>query len=96
MADSPLARSTGGASVRLGGGRAVQASPSVVADESAGFHARVRANRYLPDAETSHGTAARPLWRGTGRGVRRFRGLAAKADVQYALRSASSELTIAD
>ncbi len=96
MADAPLARSTGGASVRLGGGRAVQASPSVVADESAGFHARVRANRYLPGAETPHSTAAGALWRGTGRGVRRFRGLAAKADVQYALRSAASELTIAE
>ena len=32
----------------------------------------------------------------SGDGSGDFRGLAAKADVQYALRSASSELTIAD
>jgi hypothetical protein len=88
LADAPLARSPGGASVRLGspGGRQM-----AVEDQSADFHARVRANRYLA-APASQGATARALWRGTGPGVRRFNGLAMKADVQYALRSASCEL----
>ena len=74
LADAPLARSTGGASVRLGAPR-----HSEVADRTAvpDFHARVRANRFI----------------GTGPHARRFKGLSASADVQYALRSASCVLT---
>ena len=74
LADAPLARSTGGASVRLGARR-----DSAIADRTAvpDFHAQVRANRFI----------------GTGPHARRFRGLSASADVQYALRSASCVLT---
>ncbi len=74
LADAPLARSTGGASVRLGAQR-----HSGIADRTAvpDFHAQVRANRFI----------------GTGPHARRFKGLSASADVQYALRSASCVLT---
>jgi hypothetical protein len=74
LADAPLARSTGGASVRLGARR-----DSAIADRTAvpDFHAQVRANRFI----------------GTGPHARRFKGLSASADVQYALRSASCVLT---
>lgn len=77
LADVPLARSTGGASVRLGAHRA--ASTQVEGSDSAAvpdFHARVRANRFI----------------GSGPHARRFHSLSSHADVQYALRSASCVL----
>ncbi len=73
LADAPLARSAGGASVRLGAQRAEGSDRAAVPD----FHARVRANRFI----------------GPGPHARRFQGLASRADVQYALRSAHCLLT---
>jgi hypothetical protein len=96
LADAPLARSTGGASVRLGAvGRSAIAATTVP-----DFHARVRANRFVTGAGASGADgrdrqARTPpgLWRGPGPHARRFNGLSIQADVQYALRNASCALT---
>lgn len=90
LADVPLARSPGGASIRTGAG-ARPAAPAAPA--AAGFHAQVRANRYVgfdaPDRPRRSVEAPAGLWRGAAPRARRFRGLAVTADVQFALRTAS-------
>jgi recA bacterial DNA recombination protein len=102
LADLPLARSSGGASVRLGKRPPASMASSVrLASAASDFHARVRASRYLgtlgttgherlaPDAAAA---SAHGVWRGAGPHARRFRGLTVRADVHYALRSASCEV----
>ena len=94
LADAPLARSTGGASVRLGMGvdrGSVVTQGAAVPD----FHARVRANRYVGALGVTDRRGQTPtgLWRGVGPHARRFSGLSMNADVQYALRNASCALT---
>lgn len=57
LADVPLARSTGGASVRLGAHRVEMSDSDAVPD----FHARVRANRFIgsgPHARRFHGLSS--------------------------------------
>lgn len=57
LADAPLARSTGGASVRLGAQRVEVSDSAAVPD----FHARVRANRFMgpgPHARRFHGLSS--------------------------------------
>ena len=95
LADTPLARSTGGASVRLGADRRSEVTHGAAVPD---FHARVRANRYVETLGADPGTDRRGqtpsgLWRGTGPHARRFSGLSMSADVQYALRNASCALT---
>jgi hypothetical protein len=95
LADAPLARSTGGASVRLGADRRSAITEGAAVPD---FHARVRANRYVGPLGSDSGTDRRGqtpsgLWRGTGPHARRFSGLSMNADVQYALRNASCALT---
>ena len=109
LADAPLARSTGGASVRLegaaAGGRA--APPSVTqppATERAGsapdFHARVRANRYIA-ADTTGRTPARArpgrhgLWQGFMPHARRFAGMKTGVEIHFSLRGATCSLVVA-
>lgn len=87
LADVPLARSPGGASIRTGAG----ARPAAPA--ASGFHAQVRANRYVgfeaPDRQRRSVEAPAGLWRGTAPRARRFCGMPVTADVQFALRTAS-------
>jgi recombination protein RecA len=100
LADLPLARSAGGASVRLGGASAAARSAAVrTASVASDFHAQVRASRYLEmpghavggtaDAPANPGRSWAGRWMGPGPRARRFDGLTVDADVQYALRSAS-------
>jgi hypothetical protein len=100
LADLPLARSVGGASVRLGGASAAARSAAVrTASVASDFHARVRASRYLErpgdavggmtDAPAKAGRSWAGRWIGPGPRARRFDGLTVDADVQYALRSAA-------
>lgn len=100
LADLPLARSVGGASVRLGSASSSATTAAVrVASVASDFHARVRASRYL-DPPVHDGSSAEPpatarrpqppgRWIGAGPHARRFEGLAVEADVQYALRNAA-------
>jgi recombination protein RecA len=93
LADAPLARSTGGASVRLGPERRSEVTQRAVVPD---FHARVRANRYVTGSDPGtnrRGQTPPGLWRGTGPHARRFSGVSMHADVQYALRNASCALT---
>ena len=93
LADAPLARSSAGASVRLGvPPRAAIADGVAVPD----FHARVRANRYVGPLGTDGSDRRGPsagVWQGPGPHARRLKGLSTRADVQYALRTASCVLT---
>lgn len=90
LADVPLARSPGGASIRTGAG-ARTAAPAAPA--ATGFHAQVRANRYVglesPDRQRRSVEAPAGLWRGPAPRARRFCGMPVTADVQFALRTAS-------
>lgn len=100
LAAQPLARSAGGASVRLARGpRAARHAPRVPRPVS--FHDLVRASRrpFIGPGMVARGSSERPaagaVWSdGTSR-PRRLRGLALHADVQCGLRSTSCALTLA-
>lgn len=98
LADAPLSRSPGGASIRLGADRPA-AGTAPVPD----FHAQVRANRYVagervaplrrPAAAPADGRrVAAGRWRGAGPRARRLCGVSTTAEVQFALRTASCRL----
>lgn len=103
LADLPLARSVGGASVRLGGASATDTTAVRVASVTSDFHARVRASRYLDPSVHDISRAESPVparcrqppgrWIGSGPHARRFEGITVHADVQYALRNAACRMT---
>jgi hypothetical protein len=92
MAEMPLARSAGGATVRL------EPRPSTrprMAPDPPRFREQVLASRHPFVVTRSAPPAPRSLWTGELPSVRRFRGLAVDAHVQSGLRTATCPIDLA-